>query len=119
RLDRQRLGGKRISLRCPRCRTIFKVEIPASAASPSRLRVAVAHGDPALCATIRDLLAEEGLDCRVCYDAAALLQQMEVFRPQIAIVDAAIPGQYIFEVIDAIRNLTCSAEAGIILLSSV
>lgn len=119
RLDRQRLGGKRITLRCARCRTAFKAEIPAAASDGPGIRIAVGHGDPVLCETIRDLVIAEGMDCQVCHDADGILRQMEEVPPHVAIIDAAIPGMYIFEVVSQIRSRPELAGSRIVLVSSV
>ncbi len=119
RLDRQRLAGKRISLRCVRCHEIFKTEIPADDIAANRLQVLVAHADMLLCTTIRDLLAGEAIDCRIAAEGESALQMMRTRPPQLAILDVAIPGLYIFELIDKMKGYPVLAETRIILLSSV
>ncbi len=118
RLDRQRLGGKRVTLRCSRCRETFKTEVPAPTGA-ARFTVLVAHGDPSLCTTIHDLLGAEGIDCRVEHDGTGALRQMQLQPPQVAILDVAISGLYIFELIEKMRGLPRLTETKILLLSSI
>ena len=110
RIDRQRLAGKRISLRCVRCREIFKAEIPANFVASSRIQVLVAHADKLLCTTIRDLLAGEAIDCRIASEGETAFQMMECQPPQVAILDVAISGAYIFELVEKIKKIGLSAE---------
>lgn len=119
RLDRDRLGGKKVTLRCARCRQVFKVEVPASDPETARFRVLVAHSDRALCATIGDVLAKNGIAYRLCHDGTEALFSMEAEPPQVAVIDVALPELYAFEVVDKVRSRPGLEEVKIILLSSV
>jgi len=117
-LDRQRLGGKRITLRCSRCQQVFKIEIAAGTTGrPSP--VLVAHGDEALCTTIGEILAEAGLPFQICHNGAQALRSLEAAPPQVAIIDVALPGLFAFELVDKVRSRPALKEVKIILLSSV
>lgn len=119
RLDRERLAGKRVTLRCIRCREVFKIEVPSSAAGNARYRVLVAHSDRSLCSTIGDLLAAAGIAFQVCHDGAEALASMTAAPPQVAVIDVALPGLYAFEVVDKVRQRPGLEEVKILLLSSV
>ncbi len=119
RIDRQRLGGKRVSLRCVRCREVFKAEVPSSVSQPQRIQVLVVHGDHRLSTTICDLLKTEKIECRIAQDGSKALQMMEAQPPQVAIIDVAISGLYIFELVEQIKNIPALVGMRIILLSSV
>lgn len=118
RLDRQRLGGKRITLRCIRCREIFRIEVPTAPSAP-RLKVTVAHGDPALCDTVRDILQREGMACTQCHEAAEALLQLAADPPQVAVIDVGLPGKFIFELIEEMRQIRVLDNTRIILVSAV
>ncbi|MBE0599181.1 MAG: zinc-ribbon domain-containing protein [Desulfuromonadales bacterium] len=118
RLDHQRLGGKRITLRCSRCREIFRIEIPNSRPAP-QLKVLIAHGDPSLCATVQEILAREDITCCLCHDADSALLRLEAELPQVALIDVGLPGMFIFETIEEIRRRPSLARIPIILLSAV
>jgi predicted Zn finger-like uncharacterized protein len=125
RLDRQRLGGKRITLRCPRCRQVFKSEVPASTgpaeamAPPARLRVLVAHGDAVLRATVGEILGREGIEAVLCADGQEALSRLAGEPLPMAIVDVALPGLFAFELIEQLRRQPQLAQLKIILISSV
>jgi predicted Zn finger-like uncharacterized protein len=119
RLDRQRLGGKRITLRCTRCRQIFRVEVPAAARTAGQFRVLVAHSDESLCTTVGEILGREGIAFQICHSGAEALHCMESTPPQVALVDVALPGLYAFELVDKVRSRPGLEEVKIILLSSV
>lgn len=119
RLARERLAGKRVTLRCIRCRGVFKVEVPLAAAENTRYHVLVAHGDRALCSTIGDILAAAGISYQVCHDGEDALASMAAAPPQVAVVDVALPGLYAFEVVDKVRSRPGLGEVKILLLSSV
>ena len=121
RLDRKKLAGKRVTLRCARCRTPFKVELPHSAASRSddRVRVMIAHSDKELCGTIRNIVEDAGFECVLGHDGSEVLVAMDAFRPRVAVVDVALQGLYAFEVVEKVRRRPGLENVKIILLSSV
>ena len=120
KLDGAKLAGKRLTLRCARCRAPFQVELPRTAgnAAPST-RVMVAHTDKELCATIVAILESSGIACQVGHDGREVLSLMEASPPHVAVVDVALQGLYAFEVVDKVRRRPGLGEVKIILLSSV
>jgi DNA-binding response OmpR family regulator len=119
RLDKKRLGGKRLTLRCARCREAFKVEVPRHKSGSGLARVLVAHGDVSMCEAIGDVLAQEGVSFRICHDGSSALDIMEAAPPRVAIIDVALPGLFAFEVVEKVRNRPGLEDVKIILLSSV
>jgi predicted Zn finger-like uncharacterized protein len=125
RLDRQRLEGKRITLRCPRCRQTFKAEVPTLAqkapalAAPDRLRVLVAHGDEMLRTTIGEILSREGIDPVFCSDGMEALSRLRAEPLLIALIDVALPGLFSFELVERLRQQPAQAQVKIILIPSV
>jgi predicted Zn finger-like uncharacterized protein len=124
RLDRQRLEGKRITLRCPRCRQAFQTEIPAvaglaPAAATARLRVIVAHGDAEVRAMIGEILGRDGIDAVFCADGPGVFSRLKAEVLPVAIIDVALPGIFAFEIVDQLRQQPKLAHLKIILISSV
>ncbi len=117
-LDPKRLGGKRVTLRCQQCREVFKVEVspPALSAPPE---VLVAHSDPVFCATISEVLSAGGVVCRVCHDGPQTLDSMESDPPHVLLIDVALPGLLVFEVVETIRSRPGLGKVKVILMSSV
>lgn len=118
RLDRQRLGGKRITLRCSRCQQVFKIEVAAASANGSA-SILVAHSDETFCVTIGEILARDGFNFHICHNGLEALRSLEAAPPQVALVDVALPGLFAFELVDKIRSNPSLADVKIILLSSV
>ena len=120
KLDRAKLAGKRLTLRCARCRTAFQVELPrlpSSGAAPTR--VMVAHSDKELCTTITTILQRAGITCQSGHDGKDVLTMMDAAPPHVAVVDVALQGLYAFEVVEKVRRRPGLGEVKIILLSSV
>ncbi len=121
RLDRDKLAGKRVTLRCARCRTPFTAELPHDRTSTGRhkARIMIAHSDKELCATIRNIVEGAGFDSILGHDGDEVLASMDAARPQVAVVDVALQGLYAFEVVDKVRQRPGLENVKIILLSSV
>ena len=120
RIDRDKLAGKRLTLRCARCREPFKVELPhpGKMETPG-IRVMVAHSDHELCGTICGILEPVGIHCLIGHDGETVLKLMEAAPPHVAVVDVALQGLYAFEVVDKIRRRPGLGGVKILLLSSV
>jgi len=124
KFDRERLKGKRVTIRCAKCRHVFKTEIAAATVaygdtSGSDLRVLVAHSDSELCEAVASILTREGISFSVCHDGQSALQNLDNQPPQVALMDVALPGLYGFEVVDKVRKRPGLETVKIILLSSV
>lgn len=121
RLDREKLAGKRVTLRCARCRTPFVVETPHEKASAGRNKthIMIAHSDKELCATIRNIVEDAGFASILGHNGDETLVAMDAARPQVAIVDVALQGLYAFEVVEKVRQRPGLENVKIILLSSV
>jgi len=121
RLDREKLAGKRLTLRCVRCRTPFLVELPHSIAvkDQNKVRVMIAHSDSELCCTIRKVVEDAGFEGVLGHTGAEVLAAMDALHPQVAVVDVALQGLYAFEVVETLRRRPGLDKVKIILLSSV
>ena len=121
RLDREKLAGKRVTLRCARCRTPFNAELPhvLSESLEPKVRVMIAHSDKKLCGTIRDVVVNAGFEGIMRHSGDEVLAAMDSLRPRIAVVDVALQGLYAFEVVDKVRRRPGLENVKIILLSSV
>jgi len=119
RVSSERLAGKKVGLRCARCKEVFSVPGAPVVAGAGETHVLVAHSDPALCRTIGDLLSREQIDFAVYHDGEAALNGMALRKPQVAVVDVALPGLFAFEVVEKVRSRPGLEDVKIILLSSV
>ena len=121
RLDREKLAGKRVTLRCARCRTPFNAELPHVSTDrlQTNVRVMIAHSDKQLCGTIKDIVENAGFEGILRHNGDEVLAAMDALRPRIAVVDVALQGLYAFEVVDKVRRRPGLENVKIILLSSV
>lgn len=121
RLDMKKLSGKRLTLRCSRCRSPFRVELPHDPADAAQTGpgIMLAHSDRELCRMMRDILARSGLSAKVAHDGESLLAMMEAEPPQVILVDVALQGLYAFELVEKVRQRPRLEQVKIILLSSV
>jgi len=121
RLDREKLAGKRVTLRCARCRTPFTAELPhvPSGELKAKVRVLIAHSDKELCATIRDIIENAGFEGVLQHNGDEVLTAMDALRPRVVVVDVALQGLYAFEVVEKVRRRPGLENVKIILLSSV
>ena len=121
RLDREKLAGKKVSLRCARCRGLFQVALPHNnvVKTEKKVRVVVGHSDVELCYTIMKIVEDAGFEGVLGHDGAEVLAAMDAVRPQVAIVDVALQGLYAFEVVETVRRRPGLDNVKIILLSSV
>ncbi len=119
RLDPKRLAGKRLTLRCARCRKIFQVAVPSPRKTEEPLRVLIAHSDQGLCQAVVEILSREGLNGEVCHDGHQALRSLQQTGAQVAVIDVALPGLLAFELIEQLRREPGLKDLRIILLSSV
>jgi predicted Zn finger-like uncharacterized protein len=126
RLDREKLAGKRVTLRCTRCRTPFRADLPRDATPvpltpppDDQVRVVIAHSDRELCGTIRSVVESAGFSTILGHTGSEVLALMDELRPQVALVDVALEGLYAFEVVEKVRRRPGLDRVKIILLSSV
>jgi len=124
KFDRERLQGKRVTIRCARCRHVFKTEIAFSSAAQTNeslgdLHVLVAHSDREFCEAVASILTREGVSYEVRHDGVSALQSLDAHPAQVALMDVALPGLYGFEVVDKVRQRPGLESVKIILLSSV
>jgi predicted Zn finger-like uncharacterized protein len=121
RLNQEKFGGQRITLKCVKCQKVFAVNVSPATALPvsGGVRVLVAHSDVSLCEMIGELLEKHGMTGQSCHEGTQALQLMQEQPPHVALVDVALPGLYAFEVVEKIRTRPGLADVKIILLSSV
>ncbi len=119
RLNKEKFGGRQVTLKCVKCHKVFQVNVPALAKSRVNIHVLVAHSDDSLCGTIRDVLQKADISCQVSHDGPSALALMKARPPHVVLVDVALPGLYAFEVVDKVRAVPGLGNVKIILLSSV
>lgn len=125
RLDKERLAGKRVKLRCARCGEVYQAAVEGSAVIAKEkpavvMSVLVAHSDPTLCAAVGEVLdGHSDISWQACHDGEEALQTMELLLPHVAVVDVALPGLFAFELVEKVRQRPSLRGVKLILLSSV
>jgi predicted Zn finger-like uncharacterized protein len=129
--DEQKVGAEGIRLRCGKCNAIFRVirkgPQPASGGPPAvdprmhspRIRVVVANESAAFCQTVSDVLAKESFDVSSYYDGREALNAIVEQKPDVVLLDVALPSMYGFEVCDAIRKTPEISSVKVILIASI
>ncbi|MBW6511942.1 MAG: zinc-ribbon domain-containing protein [Desulfuromonadaceae bacterium] len=125
RLDRNKLNDKRVTLRCAKCRQVFKIATgnqDNGKVSPARsfpFRVLVAHGDALLCAAVGEILKQGQISYDVVNDGNVALEMVQNKVPDVVLIDVALPGLFAFELVQKIRENVRLEKITLILLSSV
>lgn len=130
--DEQKVGTDGVKLRCSKCRTIFRVvrkgapppppvALPSPAVAPAadRIRVVVANESPAFCSAVQKVLASEPFDLFSYNDGRAALTAIEQQKPDVVLLDVALPSMYGFEVCEAVRKNPALSSVRLILIASI
>jgi len=129
--DEHKVGADGIRLRCGKCNAIFRVirkgpqqaEVSSSAvappAPPPRIRVVVANESAAFCQTVSDLLLRESFDVSAFNDGREAFNAILEQKPDVVLLDVALPSMYGFEVCDAIRKTPEISSVKVILIASI
>jgi predicted Zn finger-like uncharacterized protein len=131
--DEQKVGISGVKLRCSKCRTIFRVvrkatPVPltgetAAASYPStaanRISVIVANESPAFCSAVQKVLRAENFEVITFNDGKEALMAIEQIKPQVVLLDVALPSMYGFEVCEAVRKNPAISSVKLILIASI
>jgi len=129
--DEEKVGADGLKLRCSKCKSIFRVvrknPLPDAAplselASPAELpraKVVVANESPAFCKAVASVLASEPFDVFTFNDGREAMTAITQMKPDVVLLDVALPSMYGFEVCEAIRKDPAIAGIKIILIASI
>jgi predicted Zn finger-like uncharacterized protein len=127
----QKVGTDGIKLRCSKCLAIFRVarkNPPPAAAHRSeftqtaqlpRIKVVVANESPVFCRAVSMVLASEPFDVFTFNDGREALDAIRQLKPDVVLLDVALPSIYGFEVCETIRKEQDIACAKVILIASI
>lgn len=129
--DEKKVGADGIKLRCSRCNAIFRVvrkspepvvAPPSGVPSHSRLpriKVVVANESAAFCKAVSKVLANESFDVYTYYDGREAFNAILQLKPDVILLDVALPSMYGFEICDAIRKSPDISSIKAILIASI
>jgi len=131
RFDEKKVGADGIKLRCSRCNAIFRVvrkspqpvaatqSAASSAYQPRRIKVVVANESIAFCKAVRSVLINEPFDVFTYNDGKEALDAVIELKPDVILLDVALPSMYGFEVCDAIKKDPAISAVKAILIASI
>jgi len=128
--DEKKVRADGIKLRCSRCNAIFRVvrKSPEPVAPPSggtarsllpRIKVVVANESTAFCKAVTNVLANESFDVYSYNDGREAFNAILQLKPDVILLDVALPSMYGFEICDAIRKNPEIASVKAILIASI
>jgi len=129
--DEKKVGADGIKLRCSRCNAIFRVvrKSPEPVVAPTsglpshsrlpRIKVVVANESAAFCKAVSKVLANESFDVYTYYDGREAFNAILQLKPDVILLDVALPSMYGFEICDAIRKNPDIASIKAILIASI
>lgn len=129
--DDTKVGAEGIKLRCSKCRAIFKVTRkippPAVALRPAvsasvgtaGIKVVIANESAAFCTAVKKVLEPEPFTVFTFNDGKETFEAVERLRPDVVLLDVALPSMYGFEVCEKIRKDPSLTDIKIILIASI
>jgi predicted Zn finger-like uncharacterized protein len=137
--DEHKIGSDGVRLRCSKCHAIFRVlrkaaeSVPPTGinASPPaaqepvgdqgvpRLKVVVANESAAFCGAVKKVLSDEPFEVHCFNDGKIAFAAIEEMKPDLVLLDVALPSMYGFEICEAIRKDPVLSPIKLILLASI
>lgn len=123
RLASNKVTTGEVRLKCTSCGQPFtagsgSTEHPARA-SRNGLSVLVAHNDAGFCDTVEGMLADEGISVTKSFDGYEALSIIESQRPQVVLLDVALPSLYGMVLCEKIKSSHELKDIKVILIASV
>lgn len=114
----EKIQSEGIKLRCSKCSAIFRLAVD-KAARGGRLTILVAHESAEFCAALEKVLAPEPFDIISCHDGKEAVDLTVRFKPDVVLLNVALPTMYGFQVCEAIRGNPAVSATRIILLAAI
>lgn len=87
--------------------------------STGRLKVVVANESVAFCDAVQKILSTEPFDVTVCNDGKVALETVQQLRPEVLLLDVALPTMFGFEVCERVRQEPALAGVKIVLIAAI
>lgn len=118
RFDEQKVRSGSIRLRCSKCSAIFRLSADKGERG-GRLTVLLAHESVEFCAAVEKVLAAEPFDMISCHDGKEALDLVSSLKPDVVLLNVALPTMYGFQVCEALRSNPDTSDTRIILLAAI
>jgi len=130
RIDDTRVAEGGVVLRCSRCSILFRLpgrpvnsapatpEVPQSPGG-APIKVLVANESPDFCRAVERILGSEPFTLLSSHDGRETCALIEEHRPDVVLLDVALPGVYGFEICERVRNDPALASVKTILIASI
>ncbi|NVN99605.1 MAG: zinc-ribbon domain-containing protein [Geobacteraceae bacterium] len=118
RFDEQKVRSGSIKLRCSKCSAIFRLSAEKGERG-GRLAVLLAHESVEFCAAVEKVLAAEPFDLISCHDGKEALDLVSTLKPDVVLLNVALPTMYGFQVCEALRANPDTIDTKIILLAAI
>jgi len=118
RFDEQKVSNDGLKLRCSKCAAIFRLAADKGARE-GRLTVLVAHESAEFCAAVEKVLTAEPFDIISCHDGKEAVDLVFRFKPDVVLLNVALPTMYGFQVCEALRGNPETSAVKIILLAAI
>lgn len=111
-----------VTIRCSTCRSVFRLVPKKPACSPGSgnppsITVVVANDDPSFCTAVGKILGP-GFRLVFCHDGVSALAAIERHKPQVALIDVALPRLYGFQVCESVRSNQDLASVKLVISTS-
>jgi predicted Zn finger-like uncharacterized protein len=128
--DDAQIDEQGVKLRCFRCKTIFKIvrkkriaggrSKAAISERPSQIvKFVVAHESPSFCEAVMRVVANEPFLVYDSNDGGEAMAIIERVKPDVVLLDVALPTMYGFEICEAMRQNPSLAHTKIMLLAAI
>ena len=129
RIEAAKLPSEGARLRCARCQSVFRVQLPApadpepappqaAANDPLRL-VLLAHSEPEEGKQLAETLAAWGLDVVLAHDGVEAILGVQRALPHAVILDAALPKMFGFQVCELMKRNESLRGIHVVLLGAI
>lgn len=136
KIDEGRIKPPGVRLRCARCQNLFAVrkrvvdkpvtaeQAPEPSAAAGREpgageeKVLVAHGEPLILASLREILEKEKYEVLTSADGVDALMKIQREQPEAAVIDVALPKMYGFEICEFLKRNESLSATKVILVAT-
>jgi predicted Zn finger-like uncharacterized protein len=95
------------------------VEPAQPQAASGRLRVVVANESIPFCEAVQKILSTEPFDVVTCNDGKVALETVQRLKPEVLLLDVALPTMFGFEVCERVRQDAALASVKIVLIAAI